>query len=103
MKPEKIWEHLTTEIINEFLLPRSTCHQFIYNRIMRAYGTGYDAGCTRGAAKKKVIQMTKEGKVLKEWESMAQVERSLRINNASISKCCTGKLLTSGGFRWKYA
>jgi len=103
MKPEKVYEHLTTEIINEFLLPRNVCHQFIYNRIMQAYSIGYNSGCTKGTAKKKVIQLTKDGKVLKEWESMAQVEKSLRIHNASICKCCKGKLQTAGGFKWKYA
>ena len=49
-----------------------------------------------------VLQYTKEGVLLKEWYSMAEAARKTGIAHQNISKCCRGKLKTSGGFIWKH-
>ena len=51
---------------------------------------------------KKVIQLSKTGKFIKEFPSTMEVERLLNINVASISRCCNNKQKTAGGFTWKY-
>lgn len=51
---------------------------------------------------KAVIQMTKNGEFIKKWKSAKQAERELGIYNSNISKCCHGKLKTTGGFSWKF-
>ena len=53
----------------------------------------YDTG-------KKVIQYSKDGKLIKVWNSIKQAERNLQIYH--IGECCQGKRSTSGGFIWKY-
>jgi len=40
--------------------------------------------------------------ILKEWDSISQISKELNIQKSGISKCCSGKLETSGGFKWKY-
>jgi hypothetical protein len=52
---------------------------------------------------KKVIQYDLYENFVKEWESIVDVEKILKINSSNISKCCKGKLKTAGGFVWKYA
>ena len=52
---------------------------------------------------KKVIQCDKQGNFIKEWDSMTDVERELKIHCPNISKCCKGILKTTGGYIWKYA
>ena len=49
-----------------------------------------------------IIQFTKDGKFLKEWRSLAEAERKLRIAHSSICWCCKGKSKSAGGFIWKY-
>jgi hypothetical protein len=49
---------------------------------------------------KKTIQLSLDGKIIKEWGSAAEAKDNLFINN--ISSVCTGKQKTAGGFKWMY-
>lgn len=52
---------------------------------------------------KKIAQYDKQtNELIKIWDAMRDVERELGIASSSISKCCKGKLKTTGGFIWKY-
>lgn len=51
---------------------------------------------------KPIIQYTKDGEFIKEWIGALEVERVLGIDQGHISKCCKGKLKSSGGFVWRY-
>ena len=55
---------------------------------------------------KAVIQMDKDGNVIKEWESVNQVTRITGIPACDIFKCCNPKKYptakTAYGYRWKY-
>ena len=50
----------------------------------------------------KVIQFDLQGKYIKTWENMREIERHLKINDTSIYRCCRGKQKTAGGYIWKY-
>ena len=51
-----------------------------------------------------VKQFTKEGELIKIWESISQVKRALNLNASDISCCCRNiKVKTVGGFKWEYA
>lgn len=49
---------------------------------------------------KKVIQLTKTGDFIKEWESLAEAGRQLGIGNSDISATCNRKQKTAGGYSW---
>ena len=51
---------------------------------------------------KKILQYSKSGEFIREWQSAAEVERVLGIDNSNITKCCKGKRKSAGGFVWKY-
>lgn len=54
---------------------------------------------------RKVAQYTKDGDLVKIWDSIVDVTRELGIESSSISKVCKGKnphRRTAGGFVWKY-
>lgn len=42
------------------------------------------------------------GCVIKVWDSMNDIQRSLGFNQANISACCSGRQKTAYGFKWKY-
>ena len=44
---------------------------------------------------------TKE--IIKIYNSIIEASKELKINRTGISKCCRGRLKTSGGYIWKYA
>jgi hypothetical protein len=54
---------------------------------------------------RKVIQYDLEGKLIRIWDSVMDVERELKIFNTNICACCRGrrKHQTAGGYIWRYA
>lgn len=51
---------------------------------------------------KPVIQFSLDGKFIKKWKCVMDVQRELGIDNGSVSKCCKGKLKTAGKYIWRY-
>ena len=51
---------------------------------------------------KAVIQMTKDSVFVKEHHSMNQASRDSGADQAAISRCCNGKLKSTGGYTWAY-
>ena len=52
----------------------------------------------------KVVQLSKDGHIIRIWVSSAQASRELGIDATSIAGCCKHKprYKTAGGFRWMY-
>ena len=55
------------------------------------------------ANSKKILQFTKSGEFIREFSSMSEASRQLKINRCSICICCNGKRKSAGGFVWRYA
>ena len=52
---------------------------------------------------RKVRQLTKDGKLIRIWESSWQINRETGYDASSIIKCCRGKYKQAYGFKWEYA
>lgn len=52
---------------------------------------------------KAVYQYSLDGKLIRKWDSMMDVQRELGFIAGNISKCCLGKIKTAYGYKWKYA
>lgn len=54
---------------------------------------------------KKVIQLDLNGNFIKEWNSIKEMSKTLKINYSHISACCRNEYgrKTAGGYKWKYA
>lgn len=52
---------------------------------------------------KRVSQISKRGKIIKEYGSMREAQRLTGINHRLISRVCLGGRKTSGGFIWKFS
>ena len=51
---------------------------------------------------KSVLQYDKDMNLISEYISIRDAERRTNINRLNISKCCNGKVKSSGGYIWKY-
>jgi len=51
---------------------------------------------------KKIIKLSLNGDFLNEYDSAKEAEESNNISRKAITKCCSGKSKTSGGYIWKY-
>jgi hypothetical protein len=51
-------------------------------------------------SKKRVKQLTMDGKLIKEWDSINEAKK--KIKNGHISECCLGKVKSAGGYKWEY-
>lgn len=49
-----------------------------------------------------VRKYTKDGMYVEEYISVNSAARDNDIHASNITKCCRGKLLSTGGFRWSY-
>ena len=54
------------------------------------------------SCKVEVLQLSKDKKFIKKWESLSDASRALNINIGNISKCLKGKTQSCGGFIWEY-
>ena len=52
---------------------------------------------------KRVRQYTRDGKFIKEYPSVAQVERELGFKSRHVATACRGEEKTAYGYVWKYA
>lgn len=52
--------------------------------------------------KKPVVQLTKNGDFVDEFDSGLDAELKTGINRMHISQCCKGKRKTTGGFMWRF-
>ena len=66
-------------------------------------GSGLQAKQKHIKIHENILVFTKNGKFIKEWNCIRDVEKELGINHSNISSCCKGKLYKSvGGYIWKY-
>lgn len=50
-----------------------------------------------------VNQFTLDGRFIRRWDCIMEVQYQLGFDGSSICKCCQGKLKLAYGFIWKYA
>lgn len=50
-----------------------------------------------------IVQLTKNGDFVKNWECISDVEKELGYSASNICSCCKGQLKTAYGFLWQYA
>lgn len=51
---------------------------------------------------RQVAQLTKDGVLVKIWDTQKEASEVTKIPQQNISKCCNGKLKSAGGFRWVF-
>ena len=114
MNKNKAAQLLAEKIITKFLLPYKLCYPFINLRIHEAIGVGVDIvyrACLEEMKIlkcKPIIQYTKEGKVIRQWESIHAAEKALGISTGNITVVLNPNSekrplrLTAGGFKWEY-
>ena len=72
-------------------------HAIANDRIVRKYGKENHFSV-------KILQLTMDGVLVKEWDSISDVKRDLGLDTKSLIYCCQGKMYkTVGGFKWKYS
>ena len=49
-----------------------------------------------------ILQLTKDGTLIKEWPSAHEAERQLGIACSNICTCLKGRYKSAGGFVWRY-
>lgn len=52
--------------------------------------------------KRKVKQYDLQGNLIKQWESVTEATKALKIQSSHISECCNGKRKTTKNFIWRY-
>ena len=75
-----------------------------YGKIGGKIGGGSEAA--KQAVKEKlsipILQLSKDGTLIREWPSAREAERQLGIHQQNICACLKGRRESAGGFVWKY-
>ena len=56
-----------------------------------------------GIQSKTVLQLRKDGSLVRIWPSAREVQRQLHFNQGNINQCCLGKRHSANGYKWSYA
>lgn len=62
----------------------------------------YTRKCTNKYNRKAVVQFSMNGKKIKEWKTVGEVNRELGFDKSAILRCCKGKQKRSYWFVWKF-
>lgn len=57
---------------------------------------------TKRAKAKSILQLTKSGELVKEWECASEAHRELGFNIGHILQCCKGKIKSYKNYIWRY-
>lgn len=94
---------------SELIFVTRSMHSKIHREICEKRGKigGKIGGKKNGAINGKkssipILQFSKDGKFIKEWQSLAEAGRQLGISQVNICSCCKGRLKHAGGFVWRY-
>ena len=49
-----------------------------------------------------ILQFSKDGTLIKEWQSAKEAQRQLGISQSHICHCLKGRCKSAGGFVWRY-
>jgi len=52
--------------------------------------------------KKKILQYSKQGELIKEWNNINEIKDTLKISHVHIYEVCKGKSKTAYGYIWKF-
>ena len=52
--------------------------------------------------KKKVLQFSTDGALIKEWDSIIEAEKGTGTHESGIRQCCYGKYRQSTGYMWRF-
>lgn len=77
--------------------PRKTNLEWVTDRENKLHAY---ANISRKSTKKRVLQINKDKKIIKEWESIKEAQQYLNLSH--ISECCKNKKHTCGGFYWRF-
>lgn len=69
------------------------------------YGKTHSAEVKRQISQrwaKPVLQLSKDGQILRRFPSTLAAERETGIRNGNISSACLGRYKTAGGYKWMY-
>ena len=70
----------------------------------RSYNVNFGTRIERQRKKvsKPVVQMSKDGSEIAQYDSTIQAKNRTGINNHRIADCCRGTRKSAGGYRWAY-
>lgn len=98
-------EYESMDILKEVLDELEEFYIGKYN----SYRTGYNSTLggrhdkpMNGKNPNRVLQYTKDGNFLKEWNSINEIVLRYGCDKSAIAACCTGKRNTILGFIWRY-
>lgn len=73
-------------------------HHILHRKVGRAYLGKFG----KAHNKSKTVYQILNGEIKAEFGSTKEAQRETRIDSTSISRCCSGKRSTAGGYQWKY-
>ena len=97
-----LWEqgYSVSEICKELNISRSTVNRYLKRG--RKIGWTTYTPVAGGWNKLEVFQFNLKGEFVGNWESAKQAAQKLNISHQGIVDSCNGKLVSSGGFMWRY-
>lgn len=91
-----------TIMLYDWLYDNSSIHLDRKFNLYKKYKLSYRMHILDVLERKKIVQLTKKGEFIKTWNTQKDLCLALKLDSGAISKCCNGKLKSTGGFSFKY-
>ena len=92
---DKLWWNNGSEEVRAYNCPKG----FAAGRLTSEEIQNKNSACQH---RKSVCQYSKDGNLIKIFDSISKASKELGIQKINIINCCKGKRQTTGGFIWKY-
>lgn len=86
----------------QWVTPKENMKHAKENNLMPAIHPNLNRKGALSKTSKKVYQYTKDGELIKIWDSTKCINRELKYDASFISKCCKNKLKEAYGFVWTF-
>lgn len=94
-----------TKTLREWCETLNLSYNTIYGRLMKGWDMrkALETPIRKSRKRtKKVLQIGKNGMIIKEYESVREASLQNGYNQGSITKCCDGEQKTAYGYMWKF-
>jgi len=101
MEQETTAQRILAELL-ELGIVQEKDEDVVWAYLAQAYAVGYDYARFQSTHQKPIAQYSKDGRLIKIFESASEAARKTKAGHSEIAKCARGKQKTSGGFQWRY-
>jgi hypothetical protein len=101
MKQKVVAQKVLKELIDLKIVEQDD-EEIMWAYLLMVYSAGFNEGKIQRGRERPVLQMRRDGTPIKVHQSLKFAANAMQLDVATIGRALRGKVVTAGGFKWKY-